>query len=115
MLGAVVQNVFVNFVGDRQHIPFLAEIGDKLELFAAEYLPCWVIRRINNDRLRLVVERCRQFRFVKRPIGPAKLNVARGCAGNDRVRSVIFVERLEDDHFIAGIDHRKQNIDHGFG
>ena len=83
--------------------------------FAAEDLPGRIVRRINNDGFGLVVECGGQFRLVEGPVRPAKLNVSRSRAGDDRVRTVVLVERLEDDDFIAGIDDRQQNIDHAFG
>ena len=36
--------------------------------------------------------------------GGAKFHETRRRAGEDRIRPVIFVERLEDDDFVAGID-----------
>ena len=114
MRGAVINDVFVDFVGDGEDIPFLAELGDELQLFAAEHLTGRVIRRINNDGLRVVVEGRSQFLFIERPVRAAKLNVSGRRAGNDRVRTVILVKGFENDHLVAGIDDGEQHIDHGF-
>src|SRR5690242_2702301 len=38
VLLVIEQNVFVDFVGDRDRVPFVTEIRDRLKLFAAEHL-----------------------------------------------------------------------------
>ncbi len=82
---------------------------------AAENLSRGIVRRINNDGLGLVVECRGQFGLIKSPVRTAKLNESRSRAGDDRIRAVVLVERLEDDDFIAGIDHGQQHVDHAFG
>ena len=114
MGGTVINDVLVDFVGDRQDVPLLAEPGNELQLFAVEHLTGRIIRRINNDGLRAVVECRGQFFFIKRPVRPAKLNVTRRRTRDDRVRTIVFIEGLEHNHFIAGIDDGEQHIDHGF-
>ena len=115
MFGAVINDVFVDFVRDGKNVPFPAKIGDDLKLFAAEDLSSRVVRRINNDSFRLVIERRGKLLFVERPIGPSQLNIARRCAGDDRIRAVIFIERFEDDNFIPRINDGEKHVDHGFG
>ena len=43
-----------------------------------------------------------------------QLNVAWRGAGNDRVGTIILVERFENDDFVTRINNRKQHIDHCF-
>ena len=47
--------------------------------------------------------------------GGCKLHEARRGAGENRVGAVIFVERLEDHDFVAGIDDAHHGGHHGFG
>src|SRR6476660_3901286 len=49
VLGAVVQNVLVNLVGDAIGIPANAEIADELELAFREYFSRRIIRRVQDD------------------------------------------------------------------
>ena len=59
---------------------------------------------------------------VERPVGPAGVRVglaqrdeARRGAREDRIGSVVLIERFEDDHFIARIDDRHHRRHHRFG
>ena len=104
VLGAVINDVLINLVGNRQNIPLLTEICDQLELAAAEYLTGRVIRSVDDDRLRLVVESRGQLLFINGPVWLMELDIPGRRAGYDRVRAVIFIERLEHDDFIAGVD-----------
>ena len=61
VLVAVVDDVLVDLVGDRQHVPLLAEPGDELQLVPGEDLPGRVVRRIDDDGARVVVERRREL------------------------------------------------------
>src|SRR5205814_6088061 len=102
MFGAVVDDVLVNLICDGKDIPFLAQLSDELELLAAEYLTGRVIWSVDDNCFGLVIKRRSKFLFIKRPIGSSQLNVAWSRARNDRVRTVILVERLENDNFISG-------------
>ena len=114
VLRAIVDNVFIDLVRDGENVPLLTEVGDDAEFLAAEDLSRWVVRRIDNDGLRLVVESGGEFLLIERPAGPPQLDVARRRTGDDGVGTVIFIKRLEDDDFVARIDDGKQNVDHGF-
>ena len=114
MFGSVINDVLVNLVGDGQDIPFLAETPDELQFLATEDLARRVIRCIDNNGLRLVIERRRKFFLVKRPAGSSQLNVAWSGSRNDRVGTVILIERFENDDFVTRINNRQQHINHGF-
>jgi len=47
VLLAVIDDVFVDFVGDSQNIPLLAKVSDQLKFLAAEDLSGRIVRRIN--------------------------------------------------------------------
>ncbi len=44
-----------------------------------------------------------------------KLHKPRAGPGEDRVRAIVLVEGLEDDHLVARVRHREHRGDHGFG
>src|SRR5260370_18905927 len=73
------------------------------------------MRRIYDYRLGPGVERLLQLAPVERKVGISQRDVTRGRAGQDRVGSVILVNRLEDDDLVARVDHREQARDHRFG
>ena len=53
----VVQNMLVGLVRNRQRIEFLAQLADELQLGAIEYLAGGIVRRVDDDGLRLLTER----------------------------------------------------------
>ena len=75
-----------------------------LELVAGEDLARRIVRRVDDDGLRLRAERARSSSRSKLQSGGMQLHEARRRAGENRVGPVVFVERLEDDDFVAGID-----------
>ena len=115
MLGAVVEHVLVDFVGDRKGIPAHAEIADAFEFGALENFAGGIIRRIEDDRLGRGTERRGEFIGIERPIGRLQLDEARRRAGKNRIRPIIFVERFEDHHFVARIDDRHHRRHHRLG
>ena len=56
-----------------------------------------------------------QFVSIEGPVRRPQLHEARRGAGEKRVGTVILVKRLEDDHFVAGIDDGHHRGHHGFG
>ena len=112
---AVVDDVLVDLVGDGDGIPPAAERGDRLELGAAEHLAGRIVWRVEDDRLRPVVEGGRQLVWVECPIRLVQRHVARRRAGQNRVGAVVLVERLEDHHFVARIDDGHHRGHHGLG
>ncbi len=73
-----------------------------------------IVRRVQDDRFGVRAKRGREFLFVKRPIGSAELHEPRRGSAQNRVGPVIFVERLEDNNFIARIDDRHHGGHHRF-
>ena len=59
MFGPVIEDMFINLVGDCQDIIFLAQLGDELEVAARENAAGRVVRRVDDDGAGLVIERCR--------------------------------------------------------
>ena len=112
---AVVNNVLVNFIGDGEGVPAHAEVADEFQLLAREYFSRGIVRRVDDDGFGLGAERAREFVAVEIPVRRLKLHEARRGAGENRVGTVIFVVRLEDHDFVAGIDDSHHRRHHGFG
>ena len=110
--GAIVQNVLVDFVGNRQRVEFAAQAGDEFQFLPAEHLPGGIIGRIQNDRLGARGKRAPQFLPVEVPVRLAQRDEARGGAAELRIRPVVLVKRLEQDHFVARVDHRQERRNH---
>src|SRR6516165_2486257 len=95
VLGAVVRDVLVNFVGDAVGVPADAEIANKFEFGAGEDFASGIVGRVKNDGLCARAKCGGQLLFVEGPFGRLKFNEA-GCgAGKNRVGAVIFVEGLK--------------------
>src|SRR6266436_5181527 len=119
VLGAVVQNVLVNFIGDAERVPAHAKIANEFQLRTREHFAGRIVRRIENKCFRMRPERRGQFVFVIRPKGiligrRTHLDEARRRAAENRVRPIIFVERLEHHDFVAGIDDGHHRRHHRF-
>jgi hypothetical protein len=115
VLGAVVEDMFVDFVGDAVGIPSYAKIANEFEFGASENFAGGIVRRVEDDGFCVRAERSAQFPFVEGPIGRPKFDEARSGAGKDCVRAVVFVEGFEDNDFVAGIDDGHHGRHHGFG
>src|SRR4029077_8088769 len=118
--GAVVENVFVDFIGDGKYVEFHAQVADQLKFAAGKHFAGGIVRSIYDDRFSLTVKRRSQLAFIECPLAVRRvwrtqLHKPRLGAGNDRIRSVIFIERFEDHDLVAGIAHRQQGRDDGFG
>ena len=112
---AVEDDALVDFIRDGEHVPALAQLRDHLQLVAREHLAGGIVRRVDHDGARAVAERALQFVGIEAPIGFAQPHVFRFGAGEDRIRAVVLVERLEDDHLVSGIDTRQHHGHHRFG
>ena len=88
--------------------------GDHRHLVAREHAAGRVVRRVDDDRLRPLRERLAQTIRIERPVGPLERHEHRRRAGENRVGTVVLVERLEDDHFVARIDQRHEHRRHRF-
>jgi hypothetical protein len=115
VLRVVVEHVLVNFVGDGVSVPADAKIADGFDFGASENFAGRIIRGVQNDGFGGRAERSGQFLRIERPIGRLQFDEARSSPGENRVRAIIFVEGLEDHHFIAGIDDGHHRGHHRFG
>jgi len=69
MLVRFVHNMFVNLIGNYNCVPFLREIGDKLQLVQRKNFAYWIVRCINDNAFSFAVEKAFHLFFVKYPIG----------------------------------------------
>ena len=111
---ALVEDVLVDLVGDRVGVVPDAQLGDPLELLAREHPAGGVAGRVDDDGAGARRERGRQAIEVEGLAGRER-DVHRLRAAEDRVRAVVLVERLEDDHLLARIDQRQERRGHGLG
>src|SRR5579862_6150301 len=113
MLSALVKDVLVDLVGNREDVELDAQVANQFQFRPREYLASRIVRRIENDRFRVLVEGAAQFFLVECPLAAVdrrwtELHKLRLRATENRVGPVILVEGLEDDYFIARVAHRKQ-------
>ena len=114
MFGVVVEDMLIDLVGDRQHVVFLAQLGNQFEILPGKDPAGGVVGRIDHDRPGFLVERRRQFLGTEREIGRMQADKSGGSAAEDGVRPVVFIERFKNDDFLARIDGRHQRGDHSF-
>ena len=113
MFHSVIEDVFIDFVGDSHDTPFQAEIGYELQFLTGEDFACGVVGSVDNDRFGLVIKRLNQFLLIEIPIRFVEGDES-GCGSTeDGVRSVILIERLKENDLLAGIDDSHEGTDHG--
>ena len=111
---ALVIDVLVDLVGHGVGVVPPAELGNGLELAPCEHAPGRVVRGAHDDGPRPARERRRDPIQVQLGIHRHG-EVHRLGAAQDRVGSVVLVERLEHDHFVARIDDGQQRRRHRLG
>ncbi len=99
--------MLVDLVGEQQRIELLAERADLLELAPREHLPRRIVRSVHDDGLGPLRKCGAELARIVVPIRRVQLHVHGRGAGQDRVRAVIFVPRLEYDHFFSRIHGRQ--------
>ena len=113
----VVDNVLVDLVSEAQRIKLFAQPGDEFHLVSCEDFSCRIVWIADYDRLCFFIEGGPKLVAIEYEtfIRSIKRNEARTCTGDDRVRHVVFVIRIEDDYLLAGIDRRHRGCDHALG
>ncbi len=112
---AVVDDVLVDLVGDREQVVLDAERGDRLELGAREDLPRRVVRAVEDDRARPRGHGPGETVGVEGEGGRLEGDEDGLGAGDDAAGPVVLVERLEDDHLIPGVQDRQERREHRLG
>jgi hypothetical protein len=104
--------VLVDLVGNGQDVVLPAELRDVLQLLAGEYFARWIVGVADDDRPGAWIEGFFQLFWIEAPVGCVQLDVPGEGPREYRVRSVVFVERLEDDHLVTRVHRRHQRGDH---
>ena len=112
---AVVQDVLVDLVGEHDDAPRLTEARDHRQLLVGEHLPGRVVRRVDHDPSRALVERGRELLLVERPVRSMQRHRPGDGARDDRVGTVVLVERLEDHDLVARVEDTEHRRDHPLG
>src|SRR5207244_1715773 len=104
-----------DLVGDREQVVLDAERGDRLELGAREDLPRRVVRAVEDDRARPRGHGPGETVGVEDEVGRLEGDEDGLGAGDDAAGPVVLVERLEDDHFVPGVQDRQERREHRLG
>ena len=110
-----VNDVLVDLVSDDVDVIFLGKTRDDLKLLAREDLAAGVRGVAQHERLGVLAERVLEHFGVKRERRRRERHIDGHRAGEDRVGTVIFVERGEDDDLVAGIGDGHHCGHHGLG
>ena len=87
----------------------------RLQLGAREDLARRVVGRVDDDRPGPRRDRRPELVGVDPPVRLVEGHVARDRAGQDRVRAVVLVERLEHDDLVARVEQAEHRRDHPLG
>jgi len=116
---AVVDQVLVHLVADRDQVVRHTKLGDGRQLLAGEHGPGRVVRRVQQDRPGAWSDRRPQCVEIERePAGGGlgdQRNRPPGGAGEGDGRGVGVVVGLEEDHLVARLDQRQQGGGDGLG
>ncbi len=104
MLVIVVQEIFIDLVGDNEQVVANREVGYELKLITREYLSRWIAWSVENDCSRLVRDRLLTLLATKYPSRWMHGHIHRNAIESLQRVYVITVVRLEDDDFISGIE-----------
>jgi hypothetical protein len=85
------------------------------QLAGREHLAGGIVRRVEDDGAGALVESLRQLGGIEAPVRRAQRHEARRGAAEHGIRTVVFVEGLEDDDLVTRIDERQHRRDHRFG
>src|SRR5262249_28990132 len=69
VFGAIVENVFVDFVRDAVSVPLDAKVSNEFELFASEDFAGGIIWRVEDDGFRVRAEGSGEFAEIESPLG----------------------------------------------
>ena len=115
VFAAVVEDVLVDLIRDAKAIELLAEGGNLVQFRPCEDLAAGVVRSVHDDRAGALSESSAKLRGVEREFEAVERDEDEGGAAHRRVRHVVFVERLEDDDLIAGLNDGEHGGHHRLG
>ena len=104
----VVGDVLVDLVGDGEHIELLAEAGDDSSSARVKTLPVGLLGEFKIMALVRGENARRSSARSKLQSGGSSSAPGGHGAAQLRIGPVVFVERLEDHHLVAGIGDRDE-------
>ena len=111
----VEHEVLVDLVGDGDHVVLAAQLGDQRQLLAGEDLAGGVVRRVEQQDLRVRGERGPKLVGVEGPIRRPEGHDPAGCPAECDPRGIRVVVRLEGDDLVAGPGQREHRGGEGLG
>lgn len=116
MLVGRIDDVLVDLVGDAVGVVLFAQVGDKGELLARKDLAAGVGRVAQDDCLGIVVAEGRlEHLAIEVERGRVERHIDGLGARENRVGTVVLVERREDDDLVSGVRNRHHGGHHGLG
>ena len=105
--------MFIDLVGDDIHIVLGSQCRDGLQLRTGKDLAAGVGGVAQHQRLGVLAKGVLQHIGIKVEIRRHQRYIDRLRAGENGVRAVVFIERGEDHHLVAGIRHGHHGSHHG--
>ena len=116
MLVGRIDDVLVDLVGDAVGVVLFAQVGDKGELLARKDLAAGVGRVAQDDCLGIVVaEGSLEHLAIEVERGRVERHIDGLGARENRVGTVVLVERREDNDLVSGVRNRHHGGHHGLG
>ena len=112
---AVVDDVLVDLVGDREQVVLETHLRDRLQLGPREHLAGGIVRAVEHDGLRARRHGAAQAVGIEAEVGRLQRHPHGPGARDDAAGAIVFVKRLEDDDFLARIQDRQQRRQHRLG
>lgn len=110
----LIDDVFIDLVGDDVGIVFLGQVGDDHEFVVGEDLAARIGGIAEDEGLGPLLEGRFEDVGVEMEVGWYEGHVDGFGAGEDGVGTVIFVERREDDDLVAWVGDGHHGGHHGF-
>src|SRR6185295_15156790 len=103
MASPIENEVFVNLIGNRNHVMFDAQVSDDGKFLLGEYPARWIVRRIEEHRLGLLLKRAFQLFRIEPVLRRTQRNPDGNASGERNARVIVFVGWLEHHDFVARI------------
>ena len=108
-------DMLVDLVGDHVCVILVAQTADEQQLFLCKDLAAGIGGVADDNRLGVLAESIFQYIAVKVERRRDKRNENRIRAGENGIRTVILIERREDDDLVAGVADGHHRAHHRLG
>ncbi|MPN37867.1 hypothetical protein SDC9_185388 [bioreactor metagenome] len=96
--------MLIDLVGQDHDVGAAQQIGQPVEIGPGQQAAGRIMRRIEHDHPRLRRDQGRHLLPVGRVVGKFQLRMDRLAANGFNRRHIAVIDRLEDDHLVAGPD-----------